>query len=198
MHTHTSWFSECRVSDSDISQMISNTRLCSIASHRVISMSSQLKHESTVSMKNSFSRDVDFRALSKSSSRYRLRRFERVRFNWWQRRKDQIQVITLVVVYYVLYYVLVAVTHQRAGESSVACLALSLEQLSLETATGVTTSTCYLCWNVRSVCAPLRSCRSALSRWNLRISEFRKNIFIFSRNDTKNRINIEIFITRSA
>ena len=34
-----------------------------------------------------------------------------------------------------------AVTHQRAGESSVACLALSLERLSLETATGVTTST---------------------------------------------------------
>ena len=53
MHTHTSCFSECRVSDSDIS-MIFSTRLCSIASHRVISMSSQLKHESTVSMKNSF------------------------------------------------------------------------------------------------------------------------------------------------
>ena len=65
----------------------------------------------------------------------------RVRFKSLQQRKDQIHVVTLVVVYYVSYYVLVAVTHQRAGESSVACLALSLERLSLETATGVTTST---------------------------------------------------------
>ena len=50
------------------------------------------------------------------------------------------QFVTLVVFYYVLYYVLVAVTHQRAGESSVACIAFPLEHSLLETATGVTTS----------------------------------------------------------